>query len=86
MEKKIRLGELTKRFDILVYDTGHKPWMIVECKGDSIPLTDAVLQQALRYNISVPVQYIFITNGNYTYGWEKKNNGLMEMNNLPAWA
>ena len=67
LEKKIRLGELTNRFDILVYDKMHKPWMIVECKGRDIELTESVLHQALRYNISVPVPFIVITNGHFTY-------------------
>jgi hypothetical protein len=85
MEKKIRLGELTKRFDILVYDKDHKPWMIVECKGDEVKLDQEVLQQALRYNISVPARYIIITNGNFTYAWEKKDNLLADLNELPGW-
>ena len=83
LEKKIRLGELTKRFDILVYDKQHKPWMIVECKGDEIKLNEEVLQQALRYNISVPVQYIIITNGNTTFGWQRTDR-LEELSELPV--
>src|SRR2546423_12238109 len=71
LEKEIMLGELKKRFDILVYDKDHKPWMIVECKARAIHLSDSTLQQALRYNISVPVSFLIITNGHYTYGWEK---------------
>ena len=85
MEKKIRLGELTKRFDILVYDKEHKPWMIVECKSEEIKLNEEVLQQALRYNISVPARYIIITNGNVTYAWEKKDNLLADLTELPGW-
>src|SRR5260221_12305849 len=51
VEKEIRLGELTKRFDILVYNSKHEPWLMVECKGMAIALTEEVLQQVLRYNI-----------------------------------
>ena len=32
VEKEIKLGELKKRFDILVYDKEHRPWMMIECK------------------------------------------------------
>src|SRR5437868_14994317 len=52
LEKEIWLAELKKRFDILVYNREHQPWMIVECKGSDIKLSDGTLQQALRYNIS----------------------------------
>src|SRR6266496_4298629 len=85
LEKEIMLGELKKRFDILVYDKDHKPWMIVECKAKAINLNDAVLQQALRYNISVPDSFLVITNGHYTYGWEKIGTDLKLMGEMPLW-
>src|SRR5215203_4827282 len=53
LEKEISLNELKKRFDILVYDRDHQPWMMVECKGGDISLSENVLQQLLRYNITV---------------------------------
>jgi hypothetical protein len=48
LEKTIQLHELKKRFDILVYNKDHNPWMMIECKGHNIPLTENVLQQVLR--------------------------------------
>jgi hypothetical protein len=85
LEKEIWLGELKKRFDILVYDKAHRPWMIVECKSGSVTLNDDTLQQALRYNISVPAVFLIITNGNYTFGWEKRDGQLQVLNELPVW-
>jgi len=85
LEKEIWLGELKKRFDILVYNSNHKPWMIVECKGTDIKLSNETLRQALRYNISVPSEFLVITNGHYSFGWQKKAGGLVEMKELPAW-
>ena len=71
LEKEMMLGELKKRFDVLIYNSNHQPWMLVECKAASIKLNEDVLHQALRYNISIPVCYLIITNGNDTYGWIK---------------
>lgn len=85
IEKEIQLGELKKRFDILVYDNNHQPWMMIECKAAAVKLDDAVLQQALRYNISVPVRFIVITNGNSNYGWERTNNELQVLDEMPEW-
>lgn len=85
LEKEIWLGELKKRFDILVYDIYHKPWMIIECKASVIKLDEAVLQQALRYHSSVLVPFIIITNGKLTYGWEKINNDLKLIDKIPDW-
>ena len=84
-EKEIQLGELKKRFDILMYDSKHQPWMMIECKGPDIKLNDAVLQQILRYNISVPVSLIIITNGKLTYGWQKIGIDLQLITEIPDW-
>ena len=84
VEKEIRLNDLKKRFDILVYDSKHQPWMLVECKEPRVNLSEEVLQQVLRYNISVPVEYIVITNGESTTGW-KKESGLTLLSELPEW-
>lgn len=84
VEKEIRLGELKKRFDILVYDQSHQPWLMVECKGMDIPLTEDVLHQVLRYNIAVPVPYIVITNGRYCAGFCRLNGQLEALTDLPA--
>ena len=85
IEKEIMLGELKKRFDILVYDKDHRPWMMIECKGPAINLNDATLEQVLRYNISVPVPFLIITNGHYTFGWERADRELNVIQQMPLW-
>jgi Type I restriction enzyme R protein N terminus (HSDR_N) len=82
-EKTLKLGELKKRFDILVYDNQHRPWMMIECKAPSIKLDESVLHQLLRYHISIPVGFLIITNGGLTYGWEKNEQGLKLIGDLP---
>jgi hypothetical protein len=82
-EKTLKLGELKKRFDILVYDYQHRPWMMIECKAPSIKLDESVLHQLLRYHISIPVGFLIITNGGLTYGWEKNEQGLKLIEELP---
>lgn len=83
VEREIKLGEMKKRFDVLVFNSQHEPWLMVECKAMDIQLDENVLQQALRYNISIPVSFIIITNGNYTMGWQRGETGLFEINELP---
>lgn len=85
IEKEISLNDLKKRFDILVYDKEHSPWMLIECKKPQVNLSEDVLQQVLRYNISVPVKYILITNGNTTVGW-KKECDLKLLEEIPRWS
>lgn len=82
-EKVLELGELKKRFDILVYDRNHEPWMMIECKAPPIKLDDNVVHQVLRYNISIPVEFIIITNGDITLGW-KREDQLLAIQELPS--
>jgi hypothetical protein len=86
VEKEIKLGDLKKRFDILVYNHKHQPWMMIECKSMEVELTQEVLQQVLRYNISVPVEYLVITNGSYTYCYQINSAGVHLLNDLPDYS
>ena len=85
VEKEFRFGEMNRRFDILIYNTDHLPWMMVECKAPEIPLDQAVLDQVLRYNISIPVTYLVITNGSNGFGWHKQG-ALHPLDGLPAFG
>jgi len=83
IEKEIKLGDLKKRFDIVVYDAVTKPWMIVECKEMNVNLDKNVLDQVLRYNITMQVPYLVITNGSYCMAFECNNNDLKSLKELP---
>jgi hypothetical protein len=86
IEKEIQLGELRKRFDILVYGKNHEPWMMIECKEMNVGIDDKVLQQILRYNIAIPVRYLVITNGSYCLGYENSGQGLVLLHHLPSFS
>ena len=82
IEKEIKWGDTKKRFDILVYkDT--KPWLLVECKEMNVPLSENVLRQVLHYNSKIETQYIIITNGNDTFGFDVKNQPPVVIETLP---
>lgn len=83
MEKKIMVGEMMKRFDILVFSRDHRPWMMVECKSMQVPLTEEVLNQVLRYNVGIPVKFLVITNGTNCMAFEKRNMQLVPLNEFP---
>lgn len=83
VEKIIKLGELRKRCDIIVYKN-NLPWMIVECKEMNAELTLPVMEQILRYNMAVPVKYLVITNGVSNLAYQLSQNSLIEVNELPV--
>jgi hypothetical protein len=70
VEKKIKIAEVERRFDIVVYDKNAHPFIIVECKEMTVQLSQEVLMQVLRYNVSVNARFLIITNGSYSYGFE----------------
>jgi hypothetical protein len=83
VEKEIKLGDLKKRFDIVVYDASSKPWMIIECKEMNVELNRYVLDQVLRYNITMQVPYLVITNGSYCMAFECIGKELQALTALP---
>ena len=86
LEKRIVVGEMVKRFDILVYNNNHHPWMMVECKSMDVSLKEEVLNQVLRYNIAIPVQYLVITNGTSCMAFKKQNKQLVPLNEFPEFG
>ncbi len=84
VEKEILLGELKKRFDILIYNAAHQPWMMIECKAMEIALDENVFHQVLRYNLSVPVRFLVITNGTNMIVFERTSGGLEMLESLPG--
>ena len=63
VEGAITLNGMTRRCDIVVYDASVKPYIIVECKNETVALSQKVLDQACRYNLVLQVPYLCLTNG-----------------------
>jgi predicted type IV restriction endonuclease len=83
VEKEIKLGELTKRCDVVVYTRKALPFMIIECKEMNAPLSQKTLEQILRYHITLPADYLIVTNGSYCFGFQKIENQFIETNKFP---
>ena len=66
VEKAITVGDAKKRCDIIIYDRSMAPLMLVECKAETVPLTQKTLDQAITYNRKLNVPYVLLTNGAQT--------------------
>ena len=84
VEKQLLLGDVKKRFDIVVYDKETKPFMIIECKEMNVSLSENVLQQVLRYNTNIQARFLVITNGSHCFGFEKKSDEFIEISTMPV--
>lgn len=63
VEGAITLNGMTRRCDIVVFDRRTRPWMIVECKRETVDIDQAVADQACRYNLVLRVPYLLLANG-----------------------
>ena len=84
-EVSLKVGEKPFRADIVVYGRDGKPLMVVECKRNDVTLDQSVVDQALRYNTSLGVRYITITNGEKTFIFQRKDDGFEFMEKAPVW-
>ena len=82
IEKTIQLGELKKRFDIVVYKN-EAPWILIECKEANVSLTEKTLEQILQYQQVVEANYLVMTNGHTTYGAKIETGKLHYLQSLP---
>ena len=63
VERTLEIHGQRKRCDIVAFNTTAQPTMIVECKAPSVSVKQETFDQAARYNISLKVPYLVVTNG-----------------------
>jgi type I site-specific restriction endonuclease len=51
------------RADAVVYDKLMQPIMLIECKAETVPLTQKTLDQAIIYNKKLNVPHMLLCNG-----------------------
>ena len=63
IEGGLKFNNMRKRSDIVVYDRGGQPWMIVECKSPDVPVDASTVRQVSMYNSTLKARFITVTNG-----------------------
>ena len=54
---------INQRCDAVVYDNTMHPLMIIECKAETVPITQKTLDQAINYNRKLNVPHLLLYNG-----------------------
>lgn len=85
VEYSIKVNNLPKRCDIVVFNKLGRPEMIVECKAECVPITQKVLDQAIRYYSGLNVNYLLLTNGKtmFCYHIDIENRKIEAMKEMP---
>lgn len=63
VEREIRYNTMRRRFDLVVFDSMGKPFILCECKAPEVPLSQDTLNQIARYNVSFQAPHLLLTNG-----------------------
>lgn len=63
LEKGLRVNQMYKRCDILVYDMDVQPFLLIECKAPQVKIDEQVFRQIASYNLPLAVPYLMVTNG-----------------------
>ena len=85
-EATLSYGGKAWRADIVVFRRNMTPVMVVECKRPDVELTREVLEQALRYNLVLDVNWIVITNGKKTLVFVRDLTSFTRMDHLPDYG
>jgi type I site-specific restriction endonuclease len=63
VEKIIKINNLIKRYDIVVFQPNGKIFLLIECKSPEVSITQNTFDQIARYNLSLKAEYLMVTNG-----------------------
>ena len=85
VERGLKVNGQYRRSDIITYDKTMAPFLLVECKAPSVPLSQAVLDQIATYNLAYQVPYLLISNGMHSYccQMDYENNSYTFLDEIP---
>ena len=63
VEKLIKVNDLSKRYDIIVYQPNGEIYLLIECKSSDIKIDQTTFDQIARYNLTLKAKYLMVTNG-----------------------
>ena len=63
VEKGLKVNQMQKRTDAVIYNRDRQAIMIIECKAPEVSINQTVFEQIARYNMSLNVDYLLVSNG-----------------------
>ena len=86
VEKQLKLNNITKRYDVVVFNSDGSIFLIVECKAPSVPITQLTFDQIARYNLALNAEYLMVTNGldHYFCQMDFENQRYIFLKDIPG--
>ena len=63
VEKLLKINDLSKRYDIVVFQPDGTIFLLVECKAPEVKISQQTFDQIARYNLTLKAKYLMVTNG-----------------------
>ena len=63
VEKVLTINGLTKRYDVVVFNSDGSIFILVECKAPQIKISQTTFDQIARYNMTMKSELLMVTNG-----------------------
>lgn len=87
IEKQLKVNNIKKRSDILVFNSNGEPHIIVECKAPSIKITQDTFDQIARYNLKLKANFLIVTNGldHFCCKMDFENEAYIFLKEIPSY-
>lgn len=88
VEKLIKVNDLNKRYDVVVFQPNGELHLLVECKAPGVPISQHTFDQIARYNLTLKAKYLMVTNGlnHYFCQMDFENEKYIFLENLPEYS
>ncbi|WP_396137861.1 type I restriction enzyme HsdR N-terminal domain-containing protein [Flavobacterium sp.] len=87
VEKLIKINDLSKRYDVVVFHPNGDIFLLIECKAPEVPISQNTFDQIARYNLVLKAKYLMVTNGlnHYFCQMDFENEKYIFLKELPKY-
>jgi hypothetical protein len=87
VEKLIKINDLSKRYDVVVFQPNGEIYLLIECKAPEVQITQQTFDQIARYNLVLNAKYLMVTNGlnHYFCQMDFENEKYIFLKELPEY-
>jgi len=88
VEKLIKINDLSKRYDGVVFEPNGEIFLLIECKAPEVPISQQTFDQIARYNLVLKAKYLMVTNGlnHYFCQMDFENEKYIFLKELPEYS
>ncbi len=87
IESMVKYNSMNRRSDLVAYNRKGIPVLLAECKAPSVKIKQEAFDQIARYNVSLGVKYLIVTNGltHFACYIDRANKKIDFLDNLPRY-